>query len=47
MAGTWDMALDPRMDAKPEDYILDKNRYSSFYNTNLELILRGLAVWTR
>ena len=46
VAGTWDMELDPRMDAKPEDYILDKNRYSSFYNTNLELILRGLAVDT-
>ena len=46
VAGTWDMELDPRMVVKPEDYILDKNRYSAFYNTNLEVILRGLAVDT-
>ena len=46
VAGTWDMELVPRMDAKPDDYILDKNRYSAFYNTNLEVILRGLAVDT-
>ena len=36
------MELDPRMDTQPQDYILDKTRYSSFYNTNLEVILRGL-----
>ena len=46
VAGTWDAELDPRMDARPKDYILDKSRYSSFYNTNLEVILRGLAVDT-
>ncbi len=46
VAGTWDADLDPRMDAHIEDYILDKTRYSSFYNTNLEVILRGLAVDT-
>lgn len=46
VAGTWDVELDPRMDAWPEDYILDKTRYSSFYNTNLEVILRGLQVDT-
>ena len=46
VAGTWDAELDPRMDAHTEDYILDKTRYSSFYNTNLEVILRGLAVDT-
>lgn len=40
------MELDPRMDVQTADYILDKNRYSSFYNTNLEVILRGLAVDT-
>ena len=44
VAGTWDAELDPRMDSRPEDYILDKTRYSSFYNTNLEVILRGLEV---
>lgn len=40
------MELDPRMDAQPRDYILDKMRYSSFYNTSLEVILRGLDVDT-
>ena len=46
VAGTWDAELDPRMDVQTRDYILDKTRYSSFYNTNLEVILRGLAVDT-
>ena len=44
VAGTWDAELDPGMDTRPEDYILDKTRFSAFYNTNLEVILRGLAV---
>ena len=42
--GTWDSELDPRMDQRLEDYVLDKTRYSSFYNTSLEVILRGLGV---
>ena len=42
VAGTWDVELDPRMVVQPGDYVLDKTRYSSFYNTNLEVILRGL-----
>ena len=46
VAGSWDADLDPRMDVHPSDYILDKTRYSSFYNTNLEVILRGLQVDT-
>jgi ureidoacrylate peracid hydrolase len=46
VAGTWDADLDPRMDVQSPDYILDKTRYSAFYNTNLEVILRGLAVDT-
>ena len=44
--GTWDSELDPRMDHRLEDYVLDKTRYSSFYNTSLEVILRGLGVDT-
>ena len=44
--GTWDSELDPRMDQRLEDYVLDKTRYSSFYNTSLEVILRGLGVDT-
>ena len=46
VAGTWDADLDPRMDVRHTDYILDKTRYSSFYNTNLEVILRGLEIDT-
>ena len=46
VAGTWDADLDSRMEVRPTDYILDKTRYSSFYNTNLEVILRGLQVDT-
>ncbi|PKB66600.1 MAG: hypothetical protein BZY81_06815 [SAR202 cluster bacterium Io17-Chloro-G4] len=46
VTGTWDVELDSRMDAQPGDYILDKTRYSSFYNTSLEVILRGLEVDT-
>jgi len=46
VVGTWDADLDPRMDTQPGDYILDKTRYSSFYNTSMEVILRGVAVDT-
>ena len=46
VTGTWDAELDTRMDAQPGDFILDKTRYSSFYNTSLEVILRGLDVDT-
>ena len=46
VAGTWDVELDPRMNVQPGDYILDKTRYSSFYNTSLEVILRGLGADT-
>ena len=46
VSGSWDANLDPRMDVRDTDYILDKTRYSSFYNTNLEVILRGLQVDT-
>lgn len=31
---------------QPGDYIVDKTRYSAFYNTNMEVILRGLSVDT-
>ena len=44
--GTWDSELDPLMDQRLEDYVLDKTRYRSFYNTSLEVILRGLGVDT-
>ena len=44
--GTWDSELDLRMNQRPEDYVLDNTRYSSFYHTSLEVILRGLGVDT-
>lgn len=46
VVGTWDVELDPRMDVRPVDYVMDKTRYNSFYNTNLEVILRGLGTDT-
>ena len=41
VAGAWDSELDPRMEVRPQDYVVDKTRYSAFYNTNLEVALRG------
>ena len=46
VSGTWDAELDERLGVKPGDFIVDKTRYSAFYNTNLEVILRGLGVDT-
>ena len=43
---TLDSEIDPRMDQRLEDCVLDKTRYSSFYNTSLEVILRVLGVDT-
>lgn len=44
--GTWDVELLEVLGARPDDFIVDKTRYSAFYNTNLEVILRGLGVDT-
>ena len=44
--GTWDVELLDVLGARPDDYFVDKTRYSAFYNTNLEVILRGLGVDT-
>lgn len=43
---TWGYELIPEMDARPEDWYVEKNRLSSFFATNLDLILRGLDVDT-
>lgn len=40
--GTWGYEIGPDMDARPDDWYVEKNRLSGFYATNLELILRGL-----
>jgi len=46
VADTWDAQLDPRVGFRRGDTIVDKQRYSAFYNTSLEVILRGLGVTT-
>ena len=44
VAGTWEVEIHERLKPKPGDFIVDKTRYSAFYGTNLEIILRGLKV---
>jgi ureidoacrylate peracid hydrolase len=44
VVGTRDWEIAEELKPMPGDVILDKQRYSSFYNTNLEVILRGLGV---
>jgi len=34
------------MGIKPEDYVIQKRRYSAFYGTDLEILLRGLKAET-
>ncbi len=43
-AGTWDVEVVDELAAQPDDFIVDKNRPSAFYATNLEPMLRGLAI---
>jgi ureidoacrylate peracid hydrolase len=43
-AGTWDAEIVDELTPMPADFIVDKNRPSSFYATGLEPILSGLAV---
>ncbi len=38
--GTWGAEIIPELPVKPGDYRVAKSRYSCFYNTNLEDILR-------
>ena len=43
-AGTWDIEVVDDLKPLEGDYIVDKNRPSSFYSTNLEPMLNGLDV---
>ena len=43
-AGTPDAELIPEMVPRPEDFVIDKNRYSAFYGTPLASILSSLDV---
>lgn len=44
--GTWGYQLTDEMDVQEEDWIVAKHRLSSFYETNLDSILRGLGIDT-
>jgi nicotinamidase-related amidase len=38
--GTKGVEIDPSLDVKEEDYIIPKRRYSAFFGTDLDLVLR-------
>lgn len=42
--GTWDMELVEALAPQPGEYVIDKNRCSSFYGTRLEPILTSLGI---
>jgi len=44
VAGSWDQGLLDELGARPEDFIVDKNRPSAFHGTPLESYLEGLGV---
>jgi ureidoacrylate peracid hydrolase len=44
--GTWGFELLAELQPKAEDWFVEKNRLSAFFQTNLELVLRGLAAET-
>jgi len=44
--GTWGWEIYGEFQVEKSDWIVEKNRLSAFYNTNLELILRGMGAET-
>lgn len=42
--GTQDAEIVPEADVQPGDFIIEKQRYSSFYATGLEAVLRSLDI---
>jgi nicotinamidase-related amidase len=44
--GTWGYEILAELEPRDGDWFVDKNRLSAFYNTNLELVLRGLDALT-
>ncbi len=44
--GTWGYELIEEMEVRAEDWLVEKNRLSAFFATNLDLILRGLEADT-
>jgi len=41
VSGTWGAAIIPELAPEPDDIVLPKTRYSSFWNTNLDSVLRA------
>ena len=44
--GTWGAEVIDELKPQPSDYIIQKRRYSGFYQTSLELLLRELKIET-
>jgi len=44
--GSWDAAFYPGMEPRPGEYVVEKNRFSGFFGTDLDTILRCLRVDT-
>jgi nicotinamidase-related amidase len=44
LAGTWEAEIHPDLAPLPEEKVVYKHRYSGFYNTDLETVLRCLEV---
>jgi len=42
--GTWDYALVDRLQPQPGDIVIEKPRYSAFYNTALDSLLRARGI---
>lgn len=42
--GTWDYALVDRLQPQPGDIVIEKPRYSAFYNTSLDSVLRARGI---
>ena len=44
VSGDWDSEIVDELPVRDEDFLVNKNRYSAFYGTNLETILTSLGV---
>jgi ureidoacrylate peracid hydrolase len=46
VTGTWDAEIVDELKPKVADYVIDKNRFSAFYSTQLESLLASLRIET-
>lgn len=44
--GQWGCEIIEELEPSPKDYVVEKTRYDAFYNTDLEVLLRGLDLQT-